>query len=67
MRHHALPCHLSGYEQFILGDEIAMVAVFVEQARLCNVFDQVQHWTVGGDDCAAAAAAPVSISQSASN
>jgi hypothetical protein len=57
---HALPyiwhtwiCCPAGYEQFILGGEIAMVAIFVEQARLCNVNDQVQHWAAGGDVTAA--------------
>ena len=45
-----------------------MVAVFVEQARLCNVFDQVQHWAVGGGgDDVAAAAVPVAVTHSASN
>jgi len=39
--------HVAGYEQFILGDEIAMIAIFVEKARLCNVRDEVSHWAVG--------------------
>lgn len=37
-----------GYEQFIVGEDIAMVAIFVEQARLCNVKDEVSHWAVTG-------------------
>lgn len=37
-----------GYEQFIVGEDIAMVAIFVEQARLCNVKDEVSHWAVAG-------------------
>lgn len=33
-----------GYSQFIVGDNVAIVAVYVESARICDVKDRVRHW-----------------------
>lgn len=54
----------AGYEQFILGDDIAMVAIFVSQARLCNIRDEVSHWTPTATTTAAATAVQASSAAS---
>lgn len=33
-----------GYEQFIVGDQIAIIAVRIKRARICNINDQVSEW-----------------------
>ena len=41
--------HLSnnkGYEQFIVGKDIAVLAVRIEKARICDINDKVKHWNV---------------------
>jgi len=34
------------YSQFILGDDIAVLVIFVTYARICNIHDQVTKWSV---------------------
>lgn len=54
-RHRALHLQANpGYEQFIVGENIAIVAIFVHTARICNVRDEVQHWYAGQGDSTAA-------------
>jgi hypothetical protein len=36
--------HNPDYPQFIVGDDIAILCVFVSEARICNINDQVTHW-----------------------
>merc|ERR1712107_261532 len=36
----------SGYEQFILGPDIAVLAVKVLSARICNIRDEVDRWAL---------------------
>ena len=35
-----------GYEQFIVGPDIAVLAVRIEKARICDINDKVKHWSV---------------------
>ena len=37
--------HNEGYEQFITGRDIAIVVVKVLSARICDVQDNVRHWS----------------------
>jgi hypothetical protein len=32
------------YAQFIVGSEIAVIAVEIEKARICDIKDQVSYW-----------------------
>ena len=34
----------SEYSQFIVGDEIAVLCVIIDSARICNINDEVIHW-----------------------
>ena len=36
--------HNAQYKQFIVGDEIAVLCVIVESARICNINDEVIKW-----------------------
>ena len=36
-----------GYDQFIVGDDIAVLAVRIEKARICDINDKVKHWNAG--------------------
>jgi hypothetical protein len=45
MRVAHLARHGPEYEQFIVGENIAILAVHVEYAKICNVKDEVKHWT----------------------
>eukprot|EP00554_Chaetoceros_debilis_P000676 CAMPEP_0194086430 /NCGR_PEP_ID=MMETSP0149-20130528/21114_1 /TAXON_ID=122233 /ORGANISM="Chaetoceros debilis, Strain MM31A-1" /LENGTH=228 /DNA_ID=CAMNT_0038769523 /DNA_START=23 /DNA_END=709 /DNA_ORIENTATION=+ len=38
--------HNPEYPQFIVGDDIAILCIFVQSARICNVNDQVTRWNV---------------------
>ena len=44
-RHHHL-INNKGYEQFIVGKDIAVLAVRIEKARICDINDKVKHWSV---------------------
>ena len=46
MRAAHLARHGPKYEQFIVGDDVAILAVYVESAKICNVKDEVRHWSV---------------------
>ena len=37
--------HNPDYPQFIVGDDIAILLIFVTSARICNIDDQVTKWT----------------------
>ena len=41
--------HNPGYPQFIVGDDIVILCVNVTSARICNIHDQVEHWSVQGN------------------
>lgn len=34
------------YPQFIVGEDIAVMCIFVDSARICNIHDQVTKWSV---------------------
>jgi hypothetical protein len=34
-----------GYDQFIVGEDIAVLAVRIEKARICDINDKVKHWS----------------------
>ena len=34
------------YKQFIVGDNIRVVTVRIESARICDLQDQVTHWDI---------------------
>lgn len=38
--------HNPDYPQFIVGEDIAILSIKVKSARLCNIHDQVEHWSV---------------------
>jgi hypothetical protein len=38
--------HNPNYPQFIVGEDIAILAVYITTARICNILDQVVHWNV---------------------
>jgi len=38
--------HNPEYPQFIVGEDIAILSVMVTEARICNIDDRVQKWTV---------------------
>lgn len=38
--------HNPDYPQFIVGDDIAILCIFVQSARICNINDQVTRWDV---------------------
>lgn len=33
------------YSQFIAGDDIAVIKIAVEKARMCDINDRVSYWT----------------------
>lgn len=39
--------HNPEYPQFIVGKDIAILVIFVGEARICNINDQVTKWTAG--------------------
>jgi hypothetical protein len=49
---HILPIralHLNSnpdYSQFIVGDEIAVIIIRIEKARMCDIHDRVSYWNV---------------------
>ena len=43
-KHHLV--NNKGYEQFIVGKDIAVLAVRIEKARICDINDKVKHWSV---------------------
>jgi hypothetical protein len=32
------------YEQFIIGEEIAIIILRIEKARMCDINDRVSYW-----------------------
>jgi hypothetical protein len=34
------------YQQFIVGSKVAMLCLDVDQARICDISDKVQHWHI---------------------
>eukprot|EP00588_Corethron_pennatum_P007486 CAMPEP_0194292562 /NCGR_PEP_ID=MMETSP0169-20130528/45918_1 /TAXON_ID=218684 /ORGANISM="Corethron pennatum, Strain L29A3" /LENGTH=108 /DNA_ID=CAMNT_0039040773 /DNA_START=363 /DNA_END=689 /DNA_ORIENTATION=+ len=34
------------YAQFIVGNDIAILAIYVKSARICDINDNVSHWKV---------------------
>jgi len=47
MRSAHLARHGPEYKQFIVGEDIAILAVHVEYAKICNIKDEVKHWHAG--------------------
>lgn len=37
--------HNPDYPQFIVGEDIAMLCIFVSSARICNINDHVERWS----------------------
>jgi len=50
--------HGSEYQQFIVGEDIAMLSVSIESMRICNSSDKVKRWTRKLDGVVPAVAGP---------
>jgi len=51
--------HGSEYQQFIVGEDIAMLSVSIESMRICNSSDKVRKWSRKVDGVVPAVAGPV--------
>jgi len=55
--------HGSEYQQFIVGENVAMLSVSVESARICNSRDQVKRWSKRDRSVSAGSEADVGAGQ----